>query len=50
MFTVAPSGKIKLATSLETPRLSSRHSIVTGSVAPLELVLMPPAAPDEYRA
>ena len=38
MLTVAPSGRTKLATSFETPRLSSAHSIVTGSVAELDEV------------
>ena len=35
---VAPIGRTKLVTSLSTPQLSSTHSIVTGSVAALELV------------
>ncbi len=33
IFTVAPSGKTKLVTRLETPARSSTHSIVTGKVA-----------------
>ncbi len=39
MFTVAPMGRTKLDTSSETPSLSFTHSMVTGSVATLELVL-----------
>ena len=38
MFIVAPTGKTKLETSLSTPMCSSTLSIVTGSVAALELV------------
>ena len=37
MFTVAPIGRTKEATFLDTPMLSSTHSIVTGRVAALEL-------------
>ena len=33
MFTVAPNGNTKLDTLFDTPILSSRLSIVTGSVA-----------------
>ena len=38
MFIVAPRGKTKDETSSETPSSSSHLSIVTGNVAPLELV------------
>ena len=38
MFMVAPRGKTKEDTSSETPNSSSHLSIVTGNVAPLELV------------
>ena len=35
---VAPSGRTKLDTSSDTPRLFSTHFMVTGRVAALELV------------
>ena len=38
MFTVAPSGSTKEETSSDTPSFSSARSMVTGSVAALELV------------
>ena len=37
MLIVAPRGRTKEVTSLETPRLRWLTSMVTGSVAPLEL-------------
>ena len=41
MFIVAPIGNTKLEISLSTPRFFSTQSIVTGSVAALELVEKP---------
>jgi len=38
MLIVAPSGNTNDDTSSETPSFSSQRSMVTGSVAPLELV------------
>ena len=38
MLIVAPSGSTKLVTRFETPTLFSIQSMVTGSVAPDELV------------
>ena len=41
MLTVAPIGRTKLDISLSTPKFFSAQSIVTGSVAALELVEKP---------
>ncbi len=39
MFTVAPRGNTKFAICFGTPRFFSMHSIFTGNVAALELVV-----------